>query len=35
MSFRVEAPYVPMGDQPHAIAQLVESIRQGNKHQTL
>jgi excinuclease ABC subunit B len=35
MSFRVEAPYTPMGDQPHAIAQLVESIQKGHKHQTL
>src|SRR5437016_1470679 len=33
--FKVEAPFQPTGDQPDAIAQLVESIRTGNKHQTL
>jgi excinuclease ABC subunit B len=35
MSFRVAAPYQPTGDQPHAIAQLVEGVKQGYKHQTL
>src|SRR5215510_7940637 len=35
MSFRVEAPYQPTGDQPRAIAQLVEGIEKGYKHQTL
>jgi len=35
MSFRVEAPYRPTGDQPRAIAQLVEGIKNGYKHQTL
>src|SRR5690242_8343971 len=33
--FKVEAPFQPTGDQPDAIAQLVESIEAGNKHQTL
>src|ERR1051326_1679401 len=33
--FKVEAPFQPTGDQPEAIAQLVEGIRTGNKHQTL
>jgi excinuclease ABC subunit B len=33
--FKVEAPFQPTGDQPEAIDQLVESIRAGNKHQTL
>jgi excinuclease ABC subunit B len=33
--FKVEAPFQPTGDQPDAIAQLVESVRAGNKHQTL
>src|SRR5690348_14232191 len=33
--FKVEAPFQPTGDQPDAIAQLVESIQAGNKHQTL
>jgi excinuclease ABC subunit B len=35
MSFRVEAPYQPTGDQPKAIAQLVQGIRNGYQHQTL
>jgi excinuclease ABC subunit B len=35
MSFRVAAPYQPTGDQPRAIAQLVEGVNQGYKHQTL
>src|SRR4051812_16973334 len=35
MSFRVDAPYQPTGDQPRAIAQLVEGIKKGYKHQTL
>jgi excinuclease ABC subunit B len=34
-AFKVEAPFEPTGDQPQAIAQLVESIRNGNKYQTL
>ncbi|MEO7912193.1 MAG: hypothetical protein ABIV47_21325, partial [Roseiflexaceae bacterium] len=35
MSFRVVAPYQPTGDQPRAIAQLVEGIQKGYKNQTL
>jgi len=35
MSFRVVAPYQPTGDQPRAIAQLVEGIEKGYKNQTL
>lgn len=35
MSFRVEAPYRPMGDQPQAIAELIEGVKKGYKHQTL
>ena len=35
MSFRVDAPYQPTGDQPRAIAQLIEGIEKGYKHQTL
>ena len=35
MSFRVVAPYQPTGDQPQAIARLVEGIKKGYKHQTL
>jgi excinuclease ABC subunit B len=33
--FKVEAPFEPTGDQPQAIAQLVEGIEQGHKYQTL
>lgn len=33
--FKVEAPFEPTGDQPEAIRQLVEGIRDGDKMQTL
>ncbi len=33
--FKVEAPFQPTGDQPDAIAQLTQSIREGEKFQTL
>jgi excinuclease ABC subunit B len=33
--FKVEAPFEPTGDQPQAIAQLVASLRNGSKYQTL
>jgi excinuclease ABC subunit B len=33
--FRLVAPYKPAGDQPQAIAQLVNWLRQGHRHQTL
>ena len=35
MSFRSAAPYRPTGDQPRAIAQLVEGVKKGHKDQTL
>jgi excinuclease ABC subunit B len=35
MSFRVDSPYQPTGDQPRAISQLVEGIEKSYKHQTL
>ena len=35
MLFQLKADYVPMGDQPEAIDQLVESIEKGNRYQTL
>ena len=35
MLFQLQSDYQPTGDQPEAIAQLVGSIRAGNKHQTL
>jgi len=34
-AFKVEAPFEPTGDQPQAIAQIVEGIEQGHKYQTL
>ena len=35
VSFRVECEFSPQGDQPRAIEQLVASVDQGQKHQTL
>ncbi|HRE81064.1 MAG TPA: excinuclease ABC subunit UvrB [Opitutaceae bacterium] len=35
MSFKLNAEYAPTGDQPQAIQALVNSIRQGNRYQTL
>ncbi|WP_342563262.1 excinuclease ABC subunit UvrB [Paenibacillus sp. FSL R7-0345] len=34
-TFKLESEYTPQGDQPHAIEELVNGIRQGKKHQTL
>ncbi len=34
-SFDLQAPYQPTGDQPQAIAKLVEGIKRGDKEQTL
>jgi excinuclease ABC subunit B len=33
--FKVESPFQPTGDQPEAIVQLAEGIRNGHKFQTL
>jgi excinuclease ABC subunit B len=33
--FHLQAPFQPTGDQPGAIAQLVKSLQQGNRFQTL
>src|SRR3712207_9536851 len=33
--FKVNAPYVPTGDQPQAIGKLVEGINNNLKYQTL
>ncbi len=33
--FKVEAPFLPAGDQPRAIAQLAEGLERGEKYQTL
>src|ERR1700687_4300456 len=35
MPFRLISDYKPTGDQPEAIERLVESIRAGNRNQTL
>jgi excinuclease ABC subunit B len=35
MDFRLQAPFIPTGDQPEAIAQLVEGVHKGFKHQVL
>jgi excinuclease ABC subunit B len=33
--FCLQAPFMPTGDQPQAIAQLVSSLQSGNRYQTL
>ena len=35
MKFQVVAPFVPTGDQPQAIDQLVDGLNNGEAHQTL
>jgi excinuclease ABC subunit B len=35
MSFRVEAPYKPTGDQPQAIEKLAQGLQNGYRQQTL
>src|SRR5437016_9709321 len=35
MDFKLVSPFEPQGDQPQAIAQLVESVRSGNRDQVL
>jgi excinuclease ABC subunit B len=35
MEFKLQAPYIPTGDQPEAIRQLVEGVRKGYRHQVL
>ena len=35
MLFQLQSEYEPRGDQPQAIQRLVDSIRAGNRHQTL
>jgi excinuclease ABC subunit B len=34
-AFELHAPYQPMGDQPEAIAALIEGLQRGDKHQVL
>lgn len=35
MDFKLTSEYVPTGDQPEAIRQLVEGVQQGENYQTL
>ena len=35
MTFKLQAPFIPTGDQPEAIAQLVEGVRKGMRNQVL
>ena len=35
MDFKLVSPFEPQGDQPQAIAQLVESVQAGNRDQVL
>src|ERR1700690_118110 len=35
MTFKLQAPFQPTGDQPEAIVQLVDGIRRGMKNQVL
>ena len=35
MSFHLQSPYPPAGDQPQAIAELLEGLRAGEQQQTL
>ncbi len=35
MTFKLRAPFQPMGDQPEAIQGLVNGVRAGKKHQVL
>ncbi|MHB8133418.1 MAG: excinuclease ABC subunit UvrB [Anaerolineaceae bacterium] len=35
MEFELKAPFIPMGDQPEAIAQLVDGVKQGYRHQVM
>ena len=35
MQFQLKSDYLPTGDQPAAIAKLVEGVQRGDKHQVL
>ncbi|MFQ5581759.1 MAG: DEAD/DEAH box helicase family protein, partial [Mariprofundaceae bacterium] len=35
MPFKLTGDFTPQGDQPQAIAELVEGIQGGERHQTL
>jgi len=34
-AFKIQSPFVPTGDQPQAIEQLVEGLQRGDRHQVL
>ena len=34
-TFRIDSPFTPQGDQPEAIRQLVEGVKEGTEHQVL
>ncbi|MBN2362300.1 MAG: excinuclease ABC subunit UvrB [Deltaproteobacteria bacterium] len=34
-AFKIQSPFVPTGDQPQAIEQLVEALQRGDRHQVL
>jgi excinuclease ABC subunit B len=35
MDFKIHAPYIPTGDQPEAIKQLISGVRHGFRDQVL
>ncbi|MFN2235378.1 MAG: DEAD/DEAH box helicase family protein, partial [Anaerolineales bacterium] len=35
MTFKLNAPFQPTGDQPEAIKQLIDGINNGDRHQVL
>ena len=35
MNFKLTSDYVPTGDQPDAIEQLVDGLQKGTRYQTL
>ena len=35
MDFKLQAPFIPTGDQPEAIRQLIEGVHKGYEHQVL
>ena len=35
MDFKLQAPFIPTGDQPEAISQLVQGVQKGQQHQVL
>ena len=35
MAFKIQSPYLPAGDQPEAIRQLIDGLVDGERYQTL